>query len=183
MARSQGYWRTTIGASAVPIRPQGNPPEFDRGVYVPPRNQIGPPDVTAAGPLKAVCRFHGLANEPSPEGERVGDVWNFGAGPATRSALAPRLSAPLRGRTRSDGAQAGDSSRDASMNGPQPRSVRQSVPPPTEGIAVTRNPQLSHLESVVGSAPTPASECNSMPYSRCVDAALASETGRLVPRV
>src|SRR5438034_5192727 len=85
VARSPGYWRTTMGASAVPSSVLAKPLGSTAFVYVPPRNQIVLPGVTAAGPLSAVARSHGLANEPSPEGEigrascrERGEMWVVG---------------------------------------------------------------------------------------------------------
>ena len=74
MARSPGNGRTTIGASAVPVRLLRNPARLLPPVYRPPRNQIVLPGVTGAGWLKAVCRSHGLVRDPSPSGEPVGDA-------------------------------------------------------------------------------------------------------------
>src|SRR6266571_5585642 len=74
VARSPGYWRTTMGASAVPMSVLGKPLGSTGFVYVPPRNQIVLPGVTAAGPLRAGTRSHGFANEPSAEGEPVGEA-------------------------------------------------------------------------------------------------------------
>jgi len=45
MERSPGNWRTTMGASAVPVSLLRNPPRSVPPVYLPPRNQI----VTARG--------------------------------------------------------------------------------------------------------------------------------------
>jgi len=74
VACSPGYWRTTMGASVVPISVLSNPLGSTAFVYVPPRNQIVLPGVTAAGPLSAVAKSHGFANDPSPEGEPVGEA-------------------------------------------------------------------------------------------------------------
>jgi hypothetical protein len=43
-------------------------------VYIPPRNQIVLPGVTAAGPARAVAKSHGSVNDPSPDGDPVGDT-------------------------------------------------------------------------------------------------------------
>src|SRR6266566_3236837 len=74
VACSPGNWRTTMGASAVPIRVLGKPLGSTAFVYVPPRNQIVLPGVTAAGPLNAVPKSHGFPSDPSPEGEPVGEA-------------------------------------------------------------------------------------------------------------
>src|SRR5207245_8192436 len=74
VARSPGYWRTTMGASAVPISVLAKPLGSNAFVYSPPRNQIVLPGVTAAGPLSAVAKSQGLVKDPSPEGEPVGDT-------------------------------------------------------------------------------------------------------------
>src|SRR6266404_560579 len=74
VACSPGYWRTTMGASAVPISVLAKPLGSRGFAYVPPRNQIVLPGVTTVGPLRAVAKSHGFANEPSPEGEPVGDT-------------------------------------------------------------------------------------------------------------
>src|SRR6266699_1797724 len=74
VARSPGYWRTTMGASAVPISVLGKPLGSAAFVYVPPRNQIVLPGVTAAGPARAVAKSHGSVNDPSPDGEPVGET-------------------------------------------------------------------------------------------------------------
>ncbi len=74
MERSPGTWRTTMGASAVPVSLLRNPPRSAPPVYLPPRNQIVLPGVTGAGWLKAVCRSHGLVRDPSPSGEPLGDA-------------------------------------------------------------------------------------------------------------
>src|SRR6266571_1191983 len=74
VARSPGYWRTTMGASAVPISVLAKPLGSIAFVYVPPRSQIVLPGVTAAGPLSAVARSQGFVNEPSPDGEPVGEA-------------------------------------------------------------------------------------------------------------
>jgi hypothetical protein len=74
VARSPGYWRTTMGASAVPTSVLTKPRGSTGFVYVPPRNQMVLPGVTTAGWLKAVGRSHGLANDPSPDGVPVGEA-------------------------------------------------------------------------------------------------------------
>src|SRR6266516_280112 len=74
VARSPGYWRPTMGASGVPVSALSKPLGSTAFVYVPPRNQIVLPGVTAAGPLSAVARSHGFANDPSPKGEPSGEA-------------------------------------------------------------------------------------------------------------
>src|SRR5262245_28130717 len=66
MARSPGYWRTLIGALAVPFKWLVKVPR-----YVPPLSQIvspGPID----GSESAVARSHGRARLPSPSGLPTG---------------------------------------------------------------------------------------------------------------
>ena len=74
VARSLGYWRTTIGASGVPVSVLAKPLASAAFVYIPPRNQIVLPGVTAAGPARAVAKSHGSVNDPSPDGEPVGET-------------------------------------------------------------------------------------------------------------
>src|SRR5207247_9672172 len=74
VARSPGNWRTTIGASGVPISVLAKPLGSATFVYIPPRNQIVLPGVTAAGPARAVAKSHGSVNDPSPDGEPVGET-------------------------------------------------------------------------------------------------------------
>src|SRR5205809_5059398 len=74
VACSPGYWRTTMGASAVPIKVLAKPLGSAAFVYVPPRSQIVLPGVTAAGPARAVAKSHGSVNDPSLDGEPVGET-------------------------------------------------------------------------------------------------------------
>src|SRR5881409_1752024 len=67
VARSPGYWRTTIGAAAVPLRVVVNTP-----AYVPPRSQMVSPGCTEPRPpASAVAKSQGRL-EPSPVLEPVG---------------------------------------------------------------------------------------------------------------
>src|SRR2546425_679993 len=73
IARSPGYWRTTIGAEAVPVRVVLMAPV---PAYVPPRNQIVSPGCTRPlPPFMAVCKSHGRLLLPSPPGEPVGAAY------------------------------------------------------------------------------------------------------------
>ena len=67
LARSPGYWRTTIGLAAVPFKVLEKVPE-----YVPPRSQTVSPGRTGEGWLKAVWRSHGLVMLPFPLGPPSG---------------------------------------------------------------------------------------------------------------
>src|SRR5881394_1098250 len=71
VARSPGYWRTTIGAAAVPFKLLENAP-----LYVPPRSQIVSPGCTLPlPPFRPVWRFQGRAELPSPLLEPLGDTY------------------------------------------------------------------------------------------------------------
>src|SRR6266566_1508887 len=73
IARSPGYWRTTIGAEAVPVRVVLMAPV---PAYMPPRNQIVSPGCTRPlPPFMAVCKSHGRLLLPSPPGEPVGAAY------------------------------------------------------------------------------------------------------------
>src|ERR1041384_3814526 len=139
VARSPGYWRTTMGASGVPISVLAKPRGSAAFVYIPPRNQIVLPGVTSAGPARAVAKSHGLANDPSPDGEPVGDTKKDSARPAeARLALMPLAPGASLGATLSCNAQDPNSRRCAAargtMTGPErdsiaswPRNFRTSV--------------------------------------------------------
>src|SRR3989442_1453144 len=135
VARSPGYWRTTRGASGVPISVLAKPRGSAAFVYIPPRNQIVLPGVTSAGPARAVAKSHGLVNDPSPDGEPVGDTKKSGAGPAERSALMPRVAGASLGATVSCSAQDANSRRSAAARGTKPGPERDSICPVCEAIS------------------------------------------------
>src|SRR5206468_3709079 len=91
--------------------------------YVPPRNQIVLPGVTAAGPSRAVAKSQGLANDPSPDGPPVGETKNCGAGSKRKSA-STGVARPPSGPTASGVAQAAHSSNGVSAKRTQPGSMR-----------------------------------------------------------
>src|SRR5438093_12902657 len=75
VACSPGYWRTTMGASVVPISVLSNPLGSTAFVYVPPRDQIVVAGVTAGGPLSAVAECPGVSYDPSSGGAACGGAW------------------------------------------------------------------------------------------------------------
>src|SRR5229473_8278322 len=92
------------------------------------------PGVTAAGPARAVAKSHGLVNDPSPDGEPVGDTKKSSAGPAARSTVTLRVPGALLGATESCSAQEVDSKRNAAASDRAPGPERDSICPASEGI-------------------------------------------------
>src|SRR6266550_620527 len=135
VARSPGYWRTRIGASGVPISVLAKPLGSAAFVYIPPRNQIVLPGVTAAGPSRAVAKSHGLANDPSPEGEPVGETKNAGAKSKGRLANSG-VARP--GPVASCDTHAAHTRRDVSAKRTQPGSMRGNTRVPTERMTEER---------------------------------------------
>src|SRR5436190_10473155 len=162
VARSLGYWRTTIGASGVPVSVLAKPLASAAFVYIPPRNQIVLPGVTAAGPARAVAKSHGSVNDPSPDGEPVGETQKFGAGPAERSALMPRVPGASLGATESCSAQEANSRRSATARGTTPGPERDRICPVCEGISSVSAVQLPDPSLDVW-WPNLAGVCNSAP--------------------
>src|SRR6266480_169985 len=119
VACSPGYWRTTMGASAVPIKVLAKPLGSAAFVYVPPRSQIVLPGVTAAGPLRAVARSHGFAQDPLPDGDPLGDT--------KKSAAVGSVSAVGGGVPMSSCTQSTNSSEHPSANDTQSDSARSSI--------------------------------------------------------
>src|SRR2546423_2002795 len=163
VARSPGYWRTTIGASGVPISVLAKPLGSAAFVYIPPRNQIVLPGVTSAGPARAVAKSHGSVNDPSPDGEPVGDTKKSGARrAAARLALMPRVPGASLVATESCSAQEANSGRSATARGTTPGPERDRMCPVCEGISSVSGVQLPDPSLDVW-WPNLAGVCNSVP--------------------